>query len=353
MIPQMGDENHPDELYPPLPDETYSGQTEAERREGMLPRGETGRKRSRKVLSLRQRDLLFLDFDRWGYDRKGWRKQTRRTYYVMARHVDDWLTEHRGMSLLFASPKDLMHFMFEGLRDNRTGMPAKPSTRNGYRAALRAFGEYLVDKEMRDVNPALSLERLSVPRSLPKALSPQVIQTLEAAVPILGTRHMAMFSVFAYCGLRQTELRLLEWVHIHDDRCLRDFEAKGGHERVVPVHPKAWKVLERWRVESDSPRWVFPSTRHVDRPISAANLKLKVREMGELVGIKGLHPHLFRHTVATQMLENGADTRDVQEFLGHASLATTQIYTKVRPRRLREAVNRLDYSSNGEEERET
>jgi site-specific recombinase XerD len=102
-------------------------------------------------------------------------------------------------------------------------------------------------------------------------------------------------------------------------------------------------VLVTKNNQTTEARWVFPSDRRLGQPESRTWIRVRLHEVGDMVGIH-LHPHLFRHTVATELLESGADIRDVQAFLGHASISTTQIYTQVRPARLQEAVERLSFA---------
>ena len=87
----------------------------------------------------------------------------------------------------------------------------------------------------------------------------------------------------------------------------------------------------------------LPSPRHEGRPISETYLRYIVRDAGNLAGIEHLHPHVLRHTFATRLLERGADLRSTQEVLGHSKLDTTAIYTRVRPARVAEAVEKLDF----------
>ena len=110
----------------------------------------------------------------------------------------------------------------------------------------------------------------------------------------------------------------------------------------MPIHPDLAVALGKWHVECPSARWVFPSPRDPDRQASFTWIRDHVESIGDTVGVD-LHPHALRHTAATRLLETGADLRTVQEFLGHASLATTTVYTKIRPARLVEAMRRMTY----------
>lgn len=129
---------------------------------------------------MRRRDLLFREFDRWGFDKKGWSTTTRRNYYDRARRADAWIVANRGVSLVYASAKDYQAFLFSTTPTARS--------RNGLRQALIGFGAFLVDRGFRDTNPALELPRLPVPRELPRAFPTEIARAIEAATPVLGVR---------------------------------------------------------------------------------------------------------------------------------------------------------------------
>ena len=116
-----------------------------------------------------------------------------------------------------------------------------------------------------------------------------------------------------------------------------------------PRKPHA-AALKRWRRECAHPEWVFPSPRH-DGPISNTWVGNQLYDIGRRLGIT-LHPHLLRHTVATLMLRAGAPLPAIQQFLGHVSLQTTQVYLDVEPSDVEDAVNRIQLSDTPREEGE-
>lgn len=143
--------------------------------------------------------------------------------------------------------------------------------------------------------------------------------------------------LFVYGGLRREEVRTLEWRH---------------KDRVLPLHPRAREALTRWQTHCPDPQWVFPSPQRVKRgrPMSHSKVHMTVVRIGELAQVKEIHAHMFRHTFATRMLQKGADLREVQEALGHASPTTTAIYTHVMPTQLRAAIERIDYRAEDAED---
>lgn len=288
-------------------------------------------------LTVPKRTEILTRFETWGFDAKGWSAATRDGYSARILAADRWLTEHRGISVLWAVPKDLEAFLFS--------TPPHPRTRNYVRNALIGFGHFLVAEFSAPINPALGLPRLREPQSIPKALSPDQARQVAAVAPALGPMGHALVAVLLYGGLRKSEARLLEWSSVDlGDGWLR-FRGKGDKDRAVPLHEHARLALVRWRSLNDEARWVFPSPRRFAHPVSPHHIHNLIRDAGHLAGIERLHPHALRHTAATYLLEaTDGDIRTVQEFLGHADLKTTSIYAHVRPVRLKEAMGKLDYS---------
>lgn len=291
----------------------------------------------RKRWSVRQKEELLRRFVQWGWDFKGWSPETARAYRSKVRTTDNWLVEKRSCSVITARAKDLQAYLFSRTPTARN--------RNTIRQALVAFGEFLVDEGIWEANRALALPRLPEPQLLPKALDVEVANKIETAAKSFGAQIECMVLVMLYEGLRRSEVVSLEWRHVRGDWLLfHGSKAKGGQlrERSLPLHPKVKAALARWRLECTDARWVFPSPRYPGRPVSVRTFNTRIHEVGEVAG-HHLYPHLLRHTAATRLLETGADLRDAQEFLGHASPSTTAIYTKIRPVRLKEAVDRLNY----------
>jgi integrase len=286
-------------------------------------------------MSKLRRDAIYSEFVEWGYDVKGWASTTRYRYLRRVKTADEWLARERSTSILWAKPKDLEAYLFTFAGTARN--------RNHVRQALVAFGEFMVWRGWVDVNPALGLPKLPTVPPQPKPLDGEVVRRLLTIVDALSLMDRALILLYLYGGLRKTEARLLEWKDVSPDCRWVRVLGKGSRTRDIPLHPRAQDALFGWRLECPDPQWVFPSPRHAGRAVSDTYIKLLVRELGGAVGMNSLHPHLFRHTVATRMLEQGASLRDVQEFLGHADPKTTAIYTKVRPARLEEATDRLDF----------
>jgi len=231
------------------------------------------------------------------------------------------------------------------LRAQRTEKRLAPSSMKIIVVALRHFFAHLKREGLieHDLMPALDLPRLD--RLLPEMLSEADVDRLlsvELPETPLGLRDRALLEVLYASGLRAGEivgLRLENY--LREEKLLR-VTGKGNRERVVPVGEKAVSALDGW-LGRGRPLLVKPKTggevflgEH-GRRLSTARVWQIVQEMAKLSGLqKKIWPHLLRHSFATHLLGHGADLRANQEMLGHASLATTQVYTHVDQARLKQ-----------------
>ena len=215
-------------------------------------------------------------------------------------------------------------------------------------AALRRFYAFLADEGHRADDPGSALPRPGAARALPKVLSHEDVDRLFAAiaahterVPLDPTdlRLSALVELLYGSGLRATELVSLPRNAIAPDRPYLILKGKGGRERLVPISDRARVAVAVWRghVANDRP-WLFPSGRtHLSRVRLYQLLKGLAAEAG--IPPERVSPHVLRHAFATHLLAGGADLRALQSMLGHADIATTEIYTHVDASRLVELVN--------------
>ena len=210
-------------------------------------------------------------------------------------------------------------------------------------SSLRSFCDYLVRMTVLKANPARGVVTPKQGRPLPKNLDvDQVYQLLnitDEGDP-LAVRDRAIMELFYSSGLRLSELVALNVADLaRDDRQLRVF-GKGNKERVVPVGRMALEWLNKWlkvrpQLAPDEEPALFLSKQK--RRISARSVQLRLDQWGIKQSLAPhVHPHKLRHSFATHLLESSADLRAVQELLGHANLATTQIYTHLDFKRLAE-----------------
>lgn len=215
-------------------------------------------------------------------------------------------------------------------------------------AALRRFYAFLHEDGLRADDPSPVLPRPGQRRALPKILSHADIDRLFAAIAErVGAAHpsandlrlAALVELLYGSGLRASELVALPRNAIHPDRPFLILKGKGGVERMVPISDRARAAVAAWRVHVPADKlWLFPGgKRHLTRIRLYQLIKALAADAG--VPPDRVSPHVLRHAFATHLLGGGADLRAVQAMLGHADIATTEIYTHVEASRLVELVN--------------
>ncbi|MCK8457159.1 tyrosine-type recombinase/integrase [Sphingomonas faeni] len=215
-------------------------------------------------------------------------------------------------------------------------------------ASLRRFFAFLADEGHRADDPGKALPRPGTARTLPKVLSHADIDRLFAAIAERAVRDpldpndlrlSALFELLYGSGLRATELVSLPRNAVHPDRPFLILRGKGGRERLVPISDRARAAVAVWRTHVATDRlWLFPSGKgHLSRIRLYQLVKALAAEAG--IPPDRVSPHVLRHAFATHLLAGGADLRALQSMLGHADIATTEIYTHVDSSRLVELVN--------------
>ena len=215
-------------------------------------------------------------------------------------------------------------------------------------AALRRFFAFLADEGHRADDPGAALPRPGAARALPKTLSHADVDRLFAALAErlaparpapLDLRLAALVELLYGSGLRASELVSLPRQAIHPDRPFLILRGKGGRERLVPLSDRARAAVAAWRGQVPADKaWLFPSGK---THLSRIRLYQLVKALAADAGVPPdrVSPHVLRHAFATHLLEGGADLRALQTMLGHADIATTEIYTHVDASRLVELVN--------------
>ena len=224
--------------------------------------------------------------------------------------------------------------------------PLAPSTVARKASALRQFYGFLLDEKFRDDDPSPALPRPAARRPLPKILSHGEVEALFARVELEAdsgrpdaVRLLVLLELLYGSGLRATELVALPLAAVPRDAPLLTVTGKGSQQRMVPVSTRARHALSGWlAVRPPGGRFLFPSRgKHLTR----VRLFQLVKDLAVRAGIDPgkVSPHVLRHAFATHLLEGGADLRVLQTLLGHADIATTQIYTHVDAARLVALVN--------------
>jgi integrase/recombinase XerD len=291
-------------------------------------------------------DLLPLDVEEWLSwlaTEKGRAPSTLEAYRRDARRWCDWLGQ-RGLELDRAGEPDVAAYIAD-LRER--GLAEATMARAV--VAVRSLHRFLADEGRTGDDAAAEIDTPRVPAGLPKALSePEVMALLQSVAgdePV-ARRDRAILEVLYGTGLRISELVGLSLGDLDLESALLRAFGKGSKERVVPVGRHAVDALvdwlrpggrpslvpERWRRRHDAEA-VFLNQR--GGRLTRQGAWLVVTHWGTVAGLAGkLTPHVLRHSCATHMLDHGADIRSVQEMLGHASVSTTQVYTKVSTERL-------------------
>jgi integrase/recombinase XerD len=221
-----------------------------------------------------------------------------------------------------------------------------PSTVARRSAALRRFFGFLVDEGLRSDDPSSTLPRPRLERPLPRILDEADVRRMfeaaedrAASGESTAVRNLALLELLYGSGLRASELVSLPRSAIRPGQPFLMVRGKGSKERLVPISMRADAAVQAWlALVPDSASWLFPSA---GKHISRMRLFQIVRQMAADAGISPdrVSPHVLRHAFATHLLSGGADLRVLQSLLGHADIATTQIYTHVDSARLVELVN--------------
>ena len=221
-----------------------------------------------------------------------------------------------------------------------------PSTVARKASALRQFYGFLFDEGLRADDPSAALPRPVPRRPLPKILSHGEVEALfaraeleaESGLPA-AVRLLTLIELLYGSGLRATEVVALPLAAVPRDAPFLTVTGKGSQQRMVPVSARARQALSRWlEARPADGRFLFPSRgKHLTR----VRLFQLVKALAARAGIDPakVSPHVLRHAFATHLLEGGADLRVLQTLLGHADIATTQIYTHVDAARLGALVN--------------
>ncbi len=216
-------------------------------------------------------------------------------------------------------------------------------------AAVRSFHDHLVRTDGATQNPAELLPSPKRSSRLPRVLGPEQVAALLDRIPATGpleVRDRALFELAYACGLRAEEIMKLDLdAPDFDSESLR-VDGKGAKTRIAPMGEPAQRALDRYLrtarpllAVDRAERALFLSRR--GRRLSPSDVRRRLERWVREAAVAGhVSPHTLRHSFATHLLEGGADLRSIQELLGHSSVSTTQVYTRVEPQRLRSEYER-------------
>src|SRR3954447_17860389 len=273
---------------------------------------------------------------------RGMAEKTRRAYGTDAGQLAEWAAAQE-LTPFELTPRLLRRYA--GVISER-GLTKSSVARKI--ASTRAFYRHLVQRGLIEANPAELVATPKKDQYLPRVLKPAeaagVLDSIPSSTP-LELRDRAMFEVAYGAGLRAEELVNLDLTDLDPDSEELRVSGKGSKTRVVPAGEPAWRALERYL---DRGRGALASRSRGSRAepavfVSKSGRRISTSDVRRRLAIStrraaldgGVSPHTLRHSFATHLLEGGADLRSIQELLGHASISTTQTYTRVESRRLK------------------
>ena len=247
----------------------------------------------------------------------------------------------RQIKLEKASSKDIEDYMSMIVKN---GLSVRTQARR--LSALREFYRYLYSEEVRDVNPTELVDSPKMGKSLPKYLSEKEVSDLIVMAEKHDRRMKTMLEILYASGMRVSELVSLPVDAVLNQNQMIEITGKGQKERLVPLNEPARLAIEQWLIFREmglkrgrTSKWLFPSkskTGHMTRDGFFKALKKIALDVG--IDPSRVSPHVFRHSFASHLIAHDADLRSVQKMLGHADIATTEVYTHVMPERLKKMV---------------
>jgi site-specific recombinase XerD len=272
--------------------------------------------------------------------RRGAADRTRRAYGADIGELATWAAA-QGIE-----PAAVTYRVLRGYAARLSDRGAAARTLARKLASSRAFFRSMVEHGAMEANPADLVPAPKLPQALPRTMKPADVAELLDRIPAttpLELRDRALFELAYACGLRAEELVNLDHDSIDFDAEHVRVEGKGGKTRFVPAGEPALAAvgdyLERARAalgsRSQDPALFLSKS---GRRLSTSDVRRRLRVWARHAAAQGaVHPHALRHSFATHLLEGGADLRAIQEMLGHSSISTTQVYTRVESARLRAA----------------
>ena len=246
---------------------------------------------------------------------------------------------------------DLIQADNQNLKDYLTFLTThhySEKTQSRHLSCIREFYKFLYSENTLKQNPTDYLEGPKIKKSLPKYLSEDDVFSLIQNAIKINLRLQTLLEVLYASGMRVSEL-----VGLPVDAVIREKKhifvtGKGNKERLVPLNDKACEALERWLIErerthkrADKNKWLFPAkskSGHLTRGVFFKELKKLALSIG--LDPSKVSPHVFRHSFASHLIAHDADLRSVQKLLGHADIATTEIYTHILPDRLKKVIEK-------------
>lgn len=250
--------------------------------------------------------------------------------------------EEEKINILDVSLEDLEHFS-AGLRD----IGISPRSQARILSGIRTFFHFLLIEDYIRQDPSELLESPQIGKHLPDILSVEEIDNLISAIDRStreGQRNCAILETLYSCGLRVSELCNLKISDLYLNDGFIKVEGKGSKQRLVPISPRAIEEIKNYFITRNDglikPGYEdFLFISKFGKNISRIMVFHIIKELADKIGLKkSISPHTFRHSFATHLLEGGANLRAIQSMLGHESIGTTEIYTHIDRRKLRDEI---------------
>lgn len=281
---------------------------------------------------------------------RGLSPHTLRAYQSDITHFQEWLPGFIREKQLDGRPDIPLHDLPSAYINHLGGRQLSKTSMARKGSAIKSFFKFLMkERFFKEHALPLIFPRPKLPRRLPEFLSMEEVKSILAAVAKapnspLKLRNRAIVELLFSSGIRVGELAALDWGHIQWEQAEFRILGKGDRERVAFASNRAMEALlayaDVWEELSESPS-AYSSPFFLNKDGTRLNVRSVRRlllELGEVAKLdKPIHPHVFRHSFATHLLNHGVDLRIVQELLGHVSIRSTQIYTHISTERLKRA----------------
>ncbi|MBR4328532.1 MAG: site-specific tyrosine recombinase XerD [Candidatus Riflebacteria bacterium] len=271
---------------------------------------------------------------------KGLRPKSLEAY---RRDLQDWIdfSKEQGRTIIDSTVEGLLQRFSIHMHDK--GLSPRSMARKS--SALKGFYRFLLREGITDFDPTAILERPKIGRPLPKVMTIEEIERIlkqPDEKTALGLRDKAMLELLYATGIRESELISLKLGDVNTVAEFLSVEGKGGRERVVPVGSFALSAIDEYLLKG-RPKLCKDITERTlflnpyGKPISRMGIWKVIKKYSLMAGIShDISPHVFRHSCATHLLEGGASIMAVQEILGHVDVSTTQIYTHLTAKDLKD-----------------
>lgn len=277
---------------------------------------------------------------------RGLSENTIVNYSLDIRKLMRWLDQNKiNSDPVSISEETLQDFIYQ------ISKTVNPRSQSRIISGLKGFFKYLMFEGIRDDFPMELMESPNLGKKLPVVLTVEEIDRLISGIDLSepqGERNRAILETLYACGLRVSELIQLKISDLYFDEGFLRITGKGNKQRLVPIGENTQKYIEIYRTQIRNHQQIDKKSSDIlflnrhGRQLTRAMIFTIVKKLAEKAGIrKNISPHTFRHSYATHLLENGADLRAIQQMLGHESITTTEIYTHIDRKHLREVIDKF------------